>query len=63
MRSNVPDLIARISAAHSSNSSRVVAKSRPLGIALIQCPARPIRCKQVAIARGDPIWHTKSMVP
>ena len=46
MRSSSPWRIARTSAAHSSSSSRVVAKMRPLGIAPRQWPARPMRCKR-----------------
>ena len=36
--SSVPVRMARTSAAHSTSSSRVVAKMRPLGVAPIQCP-------------------------
>ena len=63
MRSSTPARIARTSAAHSISSSRVVAKSRPFGCAPIQWPDRPTRCRQVVIARGEPIWHARSTVP
>ena len=49
--------MARTSAAHSSKSSRVVAKKRPLGTAPRQWPERPTRCSATAIARGELIWH------
>ena len=62
-RSSSPRLMARTSAAHSTSSSRVVANSRPLGTAPRQWPARPIRCSATAIDRGDPTWHTRSIVP
>ena len=54
---------ARTSAAHSSSSSRVVAKMRPLGMAPRQCPARPMRCSATAMERGEPIWQTRSTWP
>ena len=47
------------SARHSTSSSRVSGKSRPFGTAPSEWPARPIRCRNVAIERGEPIWHTK----
>ena len=52
-RSRSPWRIARTKAAHSSRSSRVVAKKRPLGIAPRQWPERPTRCNATAIARGE----------
>ena len=62
-RSSSPRRMARTSAAHSSSSSRVVAKSRPFGSAPTQWPARPMRCSATAMERGEPIWHTRSTVP
>ena len=55
--------MARRMAAHSTSSSRVVAKKRPLGMAPRQWPARPMRCRAVAMARGEPIWQTRSTWP
>ena len=55
--------IACTSAAHSSSSSRVVAKIRPLGSAPTQCPERPTRCRATAMERGEPIWQTRSTLP
>ena len=57
--------MARTSAAHSTSSSRVVAKNRPFGTTLRSTlwPERPIRCSATAIERGVPIWHTRSTVP
>ena len=62
-RSRSPCRIARTSAAHSSRSSRVPAKNRPLGTAPRQWPERPTRCKATAIARGELICTTRSTVP
>src|SRR5579884_1376935 len=55
--------MARTSAAHSNNSSRVVAKNLPFGDASRQCPERPILWRATAIDRGEPIWQTRSTVP
>ena len=62
-RSRSPWRMARTSAAHSSRSSRVAAKKRPLGIAPRQWPERPTRCSATAMARGELIWTTRSTVP
>ena len=62
-RSSTPARMALTSAAHSRSSSRVVAKMRPLGVAPIQWPDRPMRWSPTAIERGEPIWHTRSTVP
>ena len=55
--------IARTSAAHSSSSSRVVAKKRPSGFAPTQWPERPMRCNATAIERGEPSCTTRSTEP
>ena len=54
-RSRRPARTARHSAAHSTSSSRVVGKSRPLGVARRACPERPTRWSKVAMLRGEPI--------
>ncbi len=62
-RSISPLRIARTSAPHSINSSRVVANRTPFGVAPTQWPERPMRCNPTAIERGDPIWTTRSTEP
>ena len=63
--SRPPRRMARTRAAHSSNSSRVVANRRPFGILAgsTRCPERPIRCTPTAMERGEPIWQTRSTDP
>ena len=34
-----------------------------LGMAPHQCPERPMRCRAMAMARGEPIWQTRSTWP
>ena len=50
-------------AVHSTSSSRVSGYSRPLGVPERLWFDRPTRCKNVAILRGEPIWHTSSTGP
>ena len=54
---------ARTSAAHSTSSSRDVAKSRPRDVRPSACPERPMRWRNVVTARGEPIWQTRSTEP
>ena len=51
------------SAAHSTSSSRVSGKSRPLGVAPRAWPERPTRWSAVAMERGEPSWQVRSTVP
>ena len=62
-RSSRPSRTARTRARHSISSSRLRAKSRPFGTRPSECPARPTRCRNVAIERGVPSWQTRSMWP
>ena len=63
MRSRRPAATARTSAAHSTSSSRDVANRRPREVRPSACPERPMRCRNVVTARGEPIWHTRSTEP
>ena len=54
---------ARTSAAHSTSSSRDVAKRRPRDVRPSAWPDRPMRWRNVVTARGEPIWQTRSTVP
>ena len=58
-----PPAAARTSAAHSTSWSRVSGKRRPLGVAARAWPERPIRCRPVAMERGEPIRQTSSTAP
>ena len=43
------------------NPQTELAVLAPFGTAPNECPARPMRCKKVAIERGVPSWQTRSM--
>ena len=62
-RSSSPSRTARSSATHSTRSSRDIGNRRPLGVPAIVWPARPTRCRNVAMRCGEPIWHTRSTWP
>ena len=53
----------RRSAAASTSSSSVSGKMRPLGTRPSEWPARPTRCRRVAIERVAPTWTTRSTSP
>ena len=55
----VPRATARTSAAHSTSSSRDVAKRRPRDVRPSAWPDRPMRWSSVVTARGEPIWQTE----
>ena len=56
VRSRTHRRIDARSAAPSTSSSSVSGKSRPFGIFRSACPARPTRCRNVAIERVAPTW-------
>ena len=61
--SSSPSCTARTIAAHSTRSSRVSGKTRPLGTPPMMCPERPTRCRNVAMRCGEEIWQTRSTWP
>ena len=63
MRSSSPRRTASSSAVHSTSSSRDSGKSRAFGTPPTWWLARPARCRNVAIERGEPSWHTRSTSP
>ena len=63
MASSLPPRTAASRAAHSTSSSRVSGKSRPLGVPARLWLERPTRWRKVAMLRGEPIWHTSSTGP
>ena len=62
-RSSSPRRTASSSAAHSTSSSRDSGNRRALGTPPTWWLARPARCRNVAIERGEPSWHTRSTSP
>ena len=63
MASRLPARTPASRAQHSTSSSRVMGKRRPLGRPPRWCPERPTRCRKVAMLRGEAIWHTSSTGP
>ena len=63
MASSRPARTPARSAQHSTRSSRVIGKRRPVGMAPCRCPERPTRCRKVARLRGEAIWQTMSTGP
>ena len=62
-RSSSPRRTASSSAAHSTSSSRDSGKMRAFGTPPTWWLARPARCRNVAIERGEPSWQTRSTSP
>ena len=62
-RSRSPARTPASSAVHSTSSSRLSGKSRPFGTPPTWWFARPIRCRNVPIDRGEPSWQTSSTGP
>ena len=61
--SSSPARRLRTVARHSTSSSRLRGKIRPLATPPRLCPARPTRCSNVAMDRVGPSWQTKSTEP